>query len=431
MYLITEGKTKKVYQDPDNPGHVTIVSKNDITAGDGAKRDTIKGKAEWATTTTVNVFRLLKQCGIKTAFVEQFSPIGFAAKKCIMIPYEVVVRRELHGSALKREPWLKKGHYLPQLRVEFFLKTTGRQWRGQNIPVDDPYIVIDQTKQVAELYRPDQPLYSQEPFLVTEDFPIRKGILPTARGDVLHRTDWQATLADQAKRIFLVLEKQWALLGRTLLDFKLEFGVTDSGNPQIVLADVVDSDSWRLSAEGQYQDKQVYRDGGELDEVAEKYRRTAELTERFGLPKQQIIIWRASEKDDINAFLESGYDLSGIKIATPTGSLHKEPVHAYSEINRLIQETPHSFLIVYCGRSNGAGPTLSAQVTIPAITVPAGWKDFPEDVWSSLRTPSQVPVATVLEPKNAILHALQSLAQSNPRIYAALRFEQEKRLYNL
>ena len=87
-------------------------------------------------------------------------------------------------------------------------------------------------------------------------------------------------------------------------------------------------------------------------------------------------------------------------------------------------------VIAFIGRSNGAGPTLSAMSTIPVITVPASAKDFPEDVWSSLRAPSKVPVMTVLEPSNAVLAALQILSARNPRLYAHRRSEIEDRAVN-
>ena len=97
-------------------------------------------------------------------------------------------------------------------------------------------------------------------------------------------------------------------------------------------------------------------------------------------------------------------------------------------LQRLISEVPDSVLLAYVGMSNGAGPTLAANATVPVITVPASYKKFPEDVWSSLRMPSNVPVMTVLNPANAVLAALQILALRNPLIYATLRFDQEKRL---
>ncbi len=113
-----------------------------------------------------------------------------------------------------------------------------------------------------------------------------------------------------------------------------------------------------------------------------------------------------------------------------TCSIHKEPQRGLNELHRLVQETPDSVLVAFIGRSNGAGPTLSAHTTIPTISVPASYKEFPEDVWSSLRTPSQVPTTTVLEPSNAAMAALQILAQRNPAIYMCLRMDLEERLIN-
>ena len=78
---------------------------------------------------------------------------------------------------------------------------------------------------------------------------------------------------------FLVLEKAWQLEGGTLVDFKVEFGFDTKG--RLLLADVIDNDSWRVIENGSYIDKQVYRDGGALDDVAAKYRRVAEITGRF------------------------------------------------------------------------------------------------------------------------------------------------------
>jgi phosphoribosylaminoimidazole carboxylase PurE protein len=118
----------------------------------------------------------------------------------------------------------------------------------------------------------------------------------------------------------------------------------------------------------------------------------------------------------------------GVETTRIACSVHKEPVRAIAELNRLVQEKPDSVVIAYIGRSNGAGPTLSACTTVPVITVPANFKEFPEDVWSSLRTPSNVPVTTVIEPSNAALAALEVLALRNPCLYMHLRETLEERL---
>lgn len=68
--------------------------------------------------------------------------------------------------------------------------------------------------------------------------------------------------------------------------------------------------------------------------------------------------------------------------------------------------------------------------TVPVITVPASGKEFPDDVWSSLRAPSNVPVMTILDPANAVFAALQILSSRNPGLYAHLRGRVEERTVN-
>ena len=55
---LAEGKTKVVYADPMDPALAVIVHKDDITAGDGARRDRLPGKGALSGRTTSNVFRL-------------------------------------------------------------------------------------------------------------------------------------------------------------------------------------------------------------------------------------------------------------------------------------------------------------------------------------------------------------------------------------
>ena len=64
--VVAEGKTKTV-EDAGN-GEVFLRSKDDITAGDGAKHDVLDGKAAASTRTSANVFRLLERNGIPTHF---------------------------------------------------------------------------------------------------------------------------------------------------------------------------------------------------------------------------------------------------------------------------------------------------------------------------------------------------------------------------
>jgi phosphoribosylaminoimidazole carboxylase / phosphoribosylaminoimidazole-succinocarboxamide synthase len=417
--LIAEGKTKKIHRVNDGSDLVTLISKDDITAGDGAKHDVIPDKGRLANATTCNVFRLLRACGLPVAFEEQDGATSFVAPKCLMLPYEVVVRREAHGSYLKRNPQFSKGQLFPKLLVEFFLKTKDKDWKGKPLICDDPLMVYAEGSSQIQLFNPAKPIQGQEPFLILSE------------SDVFgYDEEWKVfpEMRRIARQAFLALEKAWQLEGGTLVDLKVEFGFDAKGH--LLLADVIDNDSWRVVESGSYIDKQVYRDGGGLDDVAAKYRRVAELTSRFRLPHQRIILWRGSESDKTNAFSEALGELKDL-MTVVTCSVHKEPVAAARILHRMAHEVPDSVVIAYIGRSNGAGPTLSAMSTIPVITVPASIKDFPDDVWSSLRAPSNVPVMTVLEPSNAVLAALQILSARNPRLYARGRGEIENRTVNM
>ncbi len=414
--VVIEGKTKTIFT-LEGTSLVALIAKDDITAGDGAKHDVIPDKGVLATKTTSNVFSLLKACDIPVAFVKQDGANSFIAPKCTMLPYEVVVRREGHGSYLKRNPHLAKGQLFPRLIVESYLKTSGKNWKGKPLIADDPFmrhLVGDCT---IELFDPAKPLHLQQPFLV----------LP-ASNVFGYDEEWRLfpVMEEMARRTFLVLEKSWQLLGRTLVDFKVEFGLDSDG--QLLLADVIDNDSWRLLENRAYIDKQVYRDGGSLSDVAARYAHVASLTDHFTIPRQRIVLWRGSDKDDLLSFKHAIND--SVEIEVITCSAHKQPVQAIQLLHRTLQEVPDSVVIAFIGMSNGAGPTLSAQTTVPVITVPASYKEFREDVWSSLRTPSNVPVMTVLDPKNAVEAALNILAARNPKLYASRRADIESRATN-
>ena len=88
---------------------------------------------------------------------------------------------------------------------------------------------------------------------------------------------------------------------------------------------MIDNNSWRVIEDGSYIDKQVYRDGGALDDVAAKYRRVAEITDRFQLPRQRIILWRGSDSDKTEPFEAALGELKDL-MTVVTCSAHKEPV---------------------------------------------------------------------------------------------------------
>ena len=286
--LIIEGKTKRVYpvikslsgkqMANDNHENMVIVeSKDDITAGDGARHDVIPGKAAISNATTIAVFKLLAKCGIPLAFVEGWIDDSFIALECAMLPFEVVVRREAHGSYCKSHPDTPKGTRFPKLLVQFYLKTSDKRYGDHELPCDDPLIEawIHGHDGFMKLYRPNEVPGNVEPFLT----------VPTPEGVT---RAMMTEMAEIAAQTFLVLEEAWQQYDMRFVDDKVEFGLTTSG--RLVLSDVIDADSCRIvDPEGNYLDKQVYRDGGTVDAVFKNYLRIQRMVEGFSKPTTNTV----------------------------------------------------------------------------------------------------------------------------------------------
>jgi phosphoribosylaminoimidazole-succinocarboxamide synthase len=256
MKILAEGKTKIVYDAGD--GEVILESKDAITAGDGVRKDVITGKSRLATRTTVNVFRLLNQHNIPTHFVKQIDETKLLCLRCDMIPLEVTIRGTATGSYVKRHPGVSEGSPITPPVVEFFLKDDARH---------DPLVAVS-TNGTWYLYDPKRP--------VTTDSQIGSIDPPLLSEQEI------STIEERALQIFSILRQAWEKQGVLLVDLKIEFGRTVAGD--LVVADVIDNDSWRLWPEGnkeQQLDKQIYREGGDLEDVLRNYQDVSDLTERF------------------------------------------------------------------------------------------------------------------------------------------------------
>ncbi len=267
--VIAEGKTKIIFEMPDVPGSVGVRAKCDITAGDGRRHDILDRKGVWATRTTCAVFELLKSAGIPVAYEKRLGPVEFQARRCRMLPFEIVTRIRAAGSYLERNPSTRSMRLFDGSPiVEFYLKTSGGRFTGVTVPCDDPYIAAwyPDGVVVVDAHKPptlEESMLIPAPLLWGEVEPIPS-----------------AVLEDLALRSTIILEKAWHRLACELIDVKIECGLDTDG--RLLIADVIDPDSWRLlDSDGNHLDKQPYREGAPLDEVARIYRRVAELSERL------------------------------------------------------------------------------------------------------------------------------------------------------
>jgi phosphoribosylaminoimidazole-succinocarboxamide synthase len=238
--LLAEGKTKSIYAHSQDDSLAYMVNKDQITAGDGVRRNELPGKSRWSTITTANVFRLLNDENIATHFVEQINDVTLLVRRCAMLPVEQVQRRIATGSYLKRHPEVSEGMRFEPVLIETFLKDDARH----------------------------------DPQIWPEDI-VTMGLATAAE------IEW---MAQQGQRVFETLERAWTIVDVTLVDLKIEFGRDNTGN--LMVADVIDNDSWRLWPGGDKNrmlDKQVYRNlqavtGQDLQGIADRYALVADLT---------------------------------------------------------------------------------------------------------------------------------------------------------
>uniref|UniRef100_UPI00358F1B83 bifunctional phosphoribosylaminoimidazole carboxylase/phosphoribosylaminoimidazole succinocarboxamide synthetase n=1 Tax=Myxine glutinosa TaxID=7769 RepID=UPI00358F1B83 len=392
---LAEGKTKVVMEIADDPTRVLIRSKDQITAFNMVRCDQLEGKASLSTKTTSCVFKLLQEAGIKTAFEHRHNDVAFMAKRCTMVPIEWVCRRVATGSFLKRNPGVVEGYRFSPPKLETFLK-------------DDA---------------------NNDPQWSTEQI-IAKGL--SLAGRTIGRAEVDLMLETTAA-IFDILEKMWTTQDCCLVDMKVEYGVCKSSK-EILLADVIDNDSWRLWPAGdrtQQKDKQVYRDLKEvtpesLKVVKKNFEWVAERVELLLQPtgaKGRVVVIMGSASDEhLGRRLHKAIGAYGVPCHLRVSSAHKGPDQTLSMKNQYESDGVPTVFVAIAGRSNGLGPVLSGNTAYPVINCPPLSPEWgAQDVWSSLRMPTGIGCTTVLSPEAAALAAAQILALNEPLIWSRLR----------
>ena len=214
MEIIHEGKVKRILQDSGSEHRVIIEFTDNVTAGDGKKREEFFGKGALSCDMSHILFGYLEGKGIDTHYVKKLADTQLLCKKVKVFPIEIVCRNIAAGSFCKRYG-IEKGTVLVEPLIEFLVK---------NDKLHNPLI---------------------SPGAIT-----RLGFMKREQLDILR----SVTLS-----VNYYLHELLKQRNLTLVDFKLEFGETEKG--YIVIADELSPDSMRIwDSSSASLDKDVFRE---------------------------------------------------------------------------------------------------------------------------------------------------------------------------
>lgn len=214
--LIYEGKAKRLFN-TDDANLVIAEFKDDLTAFNGAKKDSESGKGALNNKISTELFKMLAREGVESHFVEMLDDTNMLCKKVDIILIEVIVRNIATGS-LSKNLGIPDGTVLPFTLVEFDYKNDAL---GDPKLNDQHCLILNLVKNEAEL-------------------------------DLLRA---------MARQINDILRPYFHTRGLNLVDFKLEFGRDQNG--KIILADEISPDNcrfWDLET-GEKMDKDRFRQG--------------------------------------------------------------------------------------------------------------------------------------------------------------------------
>ncbi len=196
--MIAEGKAKLIYNTTD-PDCVIFYFKDDATAFNAQKKGTIESKGILNNKISALFFKELKERGVENHFIEQLSEREMLVRKLEIIPVETVTRNIVAGSLQKRTG-KPEGFELPNAIVEYYYKDDG---------LGDPMI--------------------NDEHILTFGWAKREEL------DVIH---------ERALQVNEFLKAYMGERGILLVDFKLEFGRTKTG--EVLLGDEICPDTCRF-----------------------------------------------------------------------------------------------------------------------------------------------------------------------------------------
>ena len=251
--LVYEGKAKILYEGPEQ-GTLVQYFKDDATANNGEKRQTIDGKGVLNNRICEHVMANLNRVGVATHFLRRLNMREQLVRHVEIIPLEVVVRNAAAGTFATRFG-IEEGETLPRPVIEFYLK---------NDELGDP--------------------------LVNEDH------IYAFEWANQHEVDDMLALA---ARVNDFLSGLFLGVGIRLMDFKIECGREFRDDyERVVVADEISPDTcrlWDISSQARL-DKDVFR--RDMGSLIEAY---SEVARRLGLLRENDGATRDGPRIFVNA----------------------------------------------------------------------------------------------------------------------------------
>ncbi|MBI3738765.1 MAG: AIR carboxylase family protein [Chloroflexi bacterium] len=117
----------------------------------------------------------------------------------------------------------------------------------------------------------------------------------------------------------------------------------------------------------------------------------------------------------------------GLETVIRVASAHKTPEHALAILKEYESDGRPKVYVTVAGRSNALSGFVDGAVSAPVIACPPISESFGgADIFSSLRMPSGIAPAVVLEPVNAALLAAKIFGLENAEIREAVIRSQKK-----
>lgn len=218
--MLHSGKAKSVYEWDDD--HVLVEFRDDLTAFDAEKKDSVVGKGLVNCQISAKLFNLLTEHGIENHFVRLISDTEMLCRKVDIVMLEVIVRNYAAGSLVRKYPF-EDGMQLDHPIVNMDLK---------NDTYHDP--------------------------LVNTDIALALG---------LANLQEQREMREMGLRVNEVLMPYFEEMDLILADFKIEIGRFKG---KLIVADEISPDTMRLwdMKTGKSLDKDVFRfDKGDVLET--------------------------------------------------------------------------------------------------------------------------------------------------------------------